>query len=214
MSPAAKAKIRNQMSALFTHAIHHRLYEGENPIRTVTQSPRRKKIPIVLTLQQMIDLLSHIDQETDRIAVLMASVTSLRKSELRALKWCDLDAENAVLNLKRGKSDKYLSKLKTEASRRPVTIPVELVEELLRWRSISRFRTDDDWILASHYKQGKGRSGWITRCAVTFVLSRNGLALKAVSVGIHSGGVTSVLWCPLARSRKSARNSPGTPASR
>jgi integrase len=97
---------------------------------------------VILTLQEMTGVLATIEQEIDRIAVLMASVTDLRKSELRGLKWCDLDADNAVLQLRRGKINEFQSRLKTEASRKPYPIPSKLVEELMRWRSISRYRSD------------------------------------------------------------------------
>jgi integrase len=138
LSPATKAKLRNQLSAFFSHAIRYRRYTGSNPIEPVRQSTRRVNIPVILALSEMISLLANIEPEIDRIAVLMASVTGLRKSELRGLKWCDVDMENGLLHLRRGKIDKFQSRLKTEASRKPYPIRDELIEELMRWRSISR----------------------------------------------------------------------------
>lgn len=155
LSPAAKAKLVNQMSAMFTHAIRHRKYEGLNPMRSVRRSSKRAKEPGILSLVEMTSLLSVLDQHVIRIAVLIAAVTGLRKSEIRGLKWLDMDAERAVLNLRRGKVKRSESKLKTEASRKPVPIPVELVEALVAWRAESPYPQDDDWMFASPVKFGK-----------------------------------------------------------
>ncbi len=51
------AKIRNIMSVLFNHAIRHGICNA-NPIRLVRQSAKRKKIPLVLTPQQIQSLIA------------------------------------------------------------------------------------------------------------------------------------------------------------
>jgi integrase len=155
MSPSAKAKLVNQMSAIFTHAIRHRKYKDLNPMRGVRRSGKRLKTPGILSMAEMTSLLSAIEQPIVRIAVLVAAVTGLRKSELRGMQWHDVDAQNAMLLLRRGKINKAESKLKTEASRKATPIPQELVEELHRWRSISLYRADIDWVFASEKVGGR-----------------------------------------------------------
>ena len=45
LAPASKAKIRNHMSALFSHCIRHELYNKLNPIASVRQSAVRQRDP-------------------------------------------------------------------------------------------------------------------------------------------------------------------------
>jgi hypothetical protein len=50
LAPASKAKIRNHMSALFSHCIRHELYTKLNPIAPVRQSAFRQRDPDILML--------------------------------------------------------------------------------------------------------------------------------------------------------------------
>jgi integrase len=84
----------------------------------------------------------------------MAAVTGLRRSEIRGLKWADIDFQGLRLMLKRGKIGPIESKLKTEASRKPVTIPNELADTLIQWRGRSLYQSDGDWVFASQANRG------------------------------------------------------------
>jgi len=75
-------------------------------------------------------------------------VTGLRRSEIRGLKWEDVDFDRLWLNLRRGIVRNLQTKLKTEGSRKGVPIPPGLAEELKAWRNQSLYRADDDWIIA------------------------------------------------------------------
>lgn len=148
-APASKSKLRNQMSCLYSHAIRHELWDKPNPITHVRQSSKRVKIPDILTLAEMQAIISGVTEPMHRIAILIAGVTGLRRSEIRGLKWSDVDFERLWLNLRRGIVRNLETKLKTEGSRRGVPIPEDLADELKAWRDQSPYRTDDDWVLAS-----------------------------------------------------------------
>jgi integrase len=154
-APATKAKLRNQMSALFRHAIRHKLLVGGNPITTVRQSAKREEIPDILTLKEMQALLLHLPDPLLRAAVLVAASTGLRRSEIRGLKWSDFDFEKLWLNLKRGYVGKHVTNLKTEASRKGIPITNDLAEALTIWRCLSPYQADEDWVFASAAKGGK-----------------------------------------------------------
>ena len=96
---ATRAKFRNQLSCIFSHTIRWELYKGENPIRSVRQSSKRQTIQDILNLEEMRQLLARLDEPKHRIAVLIAAVTGLRRSEIRGLKWKDVDAEKRWLRL-------------------------------------------------------------------------------------------------------------------
>jgi integrase len=156
-----KAKLRNQLSALFSHAIRHRHYASFNPITGPTkgsgvrQSAKREKTPDILSLEEMQSLIAHLDSEPVRVAVLVAAVTGMRRSEIRGLKFADVDFKGLRLIPKRGKVGKWVTKLKTEASRKPVTITRELAEVLAEWRSRSLHPLDTDWVFASEANGGE-----------------------------------------------------------
>ena len=58
-----KAKTRNLMSALSTHAMRYE-WIGRNPIRLVRQSAKRERIPDVLELWEIQLLLSKLGRES------------------------------------------------------------------------------------------------------------------------------------------------------
>jgi integrase len=154
-APSTKSKLRNQLSALYSHAIRHRLYIGENPIATVRQGSKRLRDPDILTLGEMHAILQGLTDPMHRIAVLIAAVTGLRRSEIRGLKWCDVDFDKLWLNLRRGIVRKHQTKLKTVGSRRGIPIPQDLADALIEWRGQCLYRADDNWVLASPTTNGR-----------------------------------------------------------
>jgi len=84
-APATKAKLRNQLSCLYRHAIRHEHWKEANPIETVRQSSKRVSIPDILTLEEMQAILAQLSDAMHRIALLVAAVTGLRRSEIRGL---------------------------------------------------------------------------------------------------------------------------------
>jgi integrase len=149
LAPSTKCKLRNHLSALFSHAIRHELYDRLNPISSVRQSAKRLKIPDILSMDEMAAILSRLAVPGMRMMVLIAAVTALRKSEIRGLKWSDVDFDALWLRLRRGRIRKHQTKLKTEASRQPMTISQDLADALHDWRRECLYRADDDWIFAS-----------------------------------------------------------------
>jgi len=85
LANSSKAKIRNIMHAVFNHALRWEWHD-RNPITHVRQSAKRMEVPVVLTLDEMEELLLHLEEPT-HTAVLVAALTGLRVSELLALKW-------------------------------------------------------------------------------------------------------------------------------
>jgi integrase len=99
MAPSTKAKIRNVMSVLFNHAIRYEwLEQGRNPILLVRQSAKRQKIPEYLDAEELRTLLSELDR-CFRVIVFLDAATGLRRSELFALKWGDIDFENLQIRV-------------------------------------------------------------------------------------------------------------------
>jgi integrase len=155
LAPGSKAKIRNHLSALFSHAIRHELYGQINPIKAVRQSAVRLRDPDVLTLDEMKSILSRIESTAIRLMVVIAATTGLRRSEIRGLRWSDLDFEQRWIKLQRGFVREGETTLKTKASRKGVPLTDELAVAFQKWRAETPYPTGGDWIFASPFTDGK-----------------------------------------------------------
>jgi integrase len=188
LAPATKAKIRNQMSCLFSHARRHQLFfprEGINPIRDVRQGAKRQTIPDILTLAEIRKILAGIDLFPVRLMVLVAATTALRRSEIRGLQWRDADLDALWFNLQRGAVQKHITKMKTEASRKGIPMMPELAMVLAEWRHQTPYNQPEDWIFASPYTNGK-RPYWAESALSNHVLPAVQKAGIKKKVGWHT----------------------------
>lgn len=155
LADATKAKIRNLMSVLFNHAIRYEwLEQGRNPITLVRQSAQRKWTPEILEPAKIHNLLLQLNS-CFRLMVLMDVTTGLRRSELLALKWSDVDFLTLELNVVRSIYLRMVGNCKTEASRKPVSLDVHVAADLWLWKEASAYSKSDDWIFASPHTQGR-----------------------------------------------------------
>ena len=148
-----RAKIRNLMSALFTHAMRYE-WSDKNPIKLVRQSAKRERIPDVLELAEIQLLLSKLGVR-ERTLILLDAGTGLRVSELLALRWRDVDFDNLELNVTRSIWHQVVGDCKTEASAKPVPLDSYMADDLLRWRRQSAYPLIDDYVFASEAMRGK-----------------------------------------------------------
>jgi|SRR5579872_28433 len=152
LAPGSKAKIRNQMHALFNHAVEYQWLTG-NPITRVRQSAQRQREPDFLDIceiQKILDKLTGLE----RILVVLDAATGLRVSELLGLKWEDIDFKNHKFDVRRSIVKQEVGDCKTEASKRSMPLDPYLAEELWRWKLTTPYNQPTDWIAASPYKNG------------------------------------------------------------
>ena len=134
-----KAKIRNIMSAVFRHAMRHGLLPRDansNPIRYVRQTAASQSTPCVLTVEQVIAILSNL-REPCRTMAFLDATTGLRVSELLGLKWHDVDFRRLEINVRRAIVYGIVGGCKSKASRKPVPLDPFLAEVLWKWRAMS-----------------------------------------------------------------------------
>ena len=102
-----------------------------------TPAVRQSKIE-VLTLEQLTILLQHLEGQELYMPVLLAASTGLRRGELLALHWSDIDLDRATLRVTHslelvgGKVS--LKEPKTERSRRVISLPERTVAVLKAYR--------------------------------------------------------------------------------
>ena len=152
-APGTRSKIRNLMSALFNHAIRHE-WMVVNPITQVRCSAKRLRTPDVLTPGEFSVLLSRLGPR-DRAMVLLDGSTGLRRSELIALTWGDIAFERCEIIVRRSRVRQWFGEPKTEASAKPVPLHAAVAEQLLRWRAVSPYPADTDFLFPSVRKNGK-----------------------------------------------------------
>jgi len=153
LARASCAKIRNLMSVIFNHGIRYQVCSG-NPIRLVRQSAKRRKIPVVLSVNEVQQLLDALVLR-EWILVLLDVGTGLRMSELFGLKWKDVDFEANEISVVRSIVMQVTGPCKTEASQKPIPLDPCLAEALRAWRQQVRYSRPEDWIFASPKVNGR-----------------------------------------------------------
>ena len=126
---------------------------AQNPITAVRTSSQRLKDPEILTSQEFRDLVRQLDQR-ERVSVLIAGSTALRRSELFGLRWEDVDFEQKLVRVTHAVVRSVEGEVKTKASKKPVPLPPIVVEELRLWRLASPYRSDKDYLFPSIQKNG------------------------------------------------------------
>jgi integrase len=153
LAPGSRCKIRNVMSMLFNHGRRHELCE-RNPIEWVRQSAKRRTSPDILTTNEVRNLLANL-RFRERTLILLAVTTGLRRSEIFALKWKDIDFEAKQIHVTRSIVQNVIGICKTESSQKPVPAHDDVIEALQQWRVQARYKSLEDWLFASPVHQGR-----------------------------------------------------------
>jgi integrase len=184
LAPATKTKIRNIMSAVYSHGIRHE-WISFNPISKVRCSAKRLREPDVLTPSEFQALLRELPLR-ERAAVMLAGSTGLRRSELFALRWSDVNFFTMEVAVTRSCVRNHFGDTKTEASRKPVPLHDSVSKILAEWRSASLYKSDEDFLFPSLRMNGTQplMPDMVLRKIIRPALERAGVTGK--TVGWHS----------------------------
>lgn len=152
LAPASKAKLKGVLSVLYNHAIRYEWFTF-NPISRVRTSQKRLRDKDVLTPDEFQQLVPHLSVR-DRAMVLLIGSTGLRRSEMIALTWSDLNLRTMEVNVLRSCVRNRIGTTKTESSRRPVPLHPLVLSALLEWREQSPYATDLDFLFPSVWFKG------------------------------------------------------------
>lgn len=158
-----KAKIRKTFNLLFNHAIRWE-FATRNPISGpvrgagVRQSEKRERIPEVLTAEEFIKLDAAL-QPRERVLICLALSLGLRRGELAALRWQDIDFHQLTITVQRSLVDQVVGPTKTEASQRPLPMDPQIATLLLHWRSVSKYTQPGDYIFAADSNRAGRKRG-------------------------------------------------------
>jgi integrase len=147
LAPSSKAKLKFVLSTLYHHAIRYE-WLTFNPISRVRTSQKRLRDKDVLTPEEFQKLVQQLSVR-DRAMVLLIGSTGLRRSEMIALTWSDLNTKTMEVNVLRSCVRNRIGKTKTESSRRPVPLHPVVLSALLEWRQQSSYAADLDFLFPS-----------------------------------------------------------------
>jgi len=139
--------------ALFNHAIRHEWIQ-RNPITKVRASAKRLREPDVLSPGEFSALLGELELRVQTMVILAGS-TGLRRSELVALTWRDIDFDLMQIHVRRSCVRNHFGDTKTEASRKPVPLHASVSSCLMQWRRESPYNGEDDFLFPSFRLNGR-----------------------------------------------------------
>jgi integrase len=148
-----RAKIRAVMKTLFNHAKRYELFD-RNPIALVRQRGRRRRIPEILTVEDVQQLLAVLPAR-EFVMVLLDLTTGLRLSELFALQWQDIDIPNLRIKVVRSIVKQRVGRCKTEMSKKPVPLDPRVAMFVQEWYHRAVYSGPSDWVFASPDTSGK-----------------------------------------------------------
>ena len=136
--------IMRSLGALLADS-QERGYIAHNPVRELRKQRRKKsgqsrdnrklKVGVDIPTPDEIRAIIHAADGRWRPLLLTAIFTGLRASELRGLRWQDVDLKKAELHVQqRADRHREIGRPKTEAGERTVPMPPALVLELREWR--------------------------------------------------------------------------------
>ena len=153
LAPASKTKLKSAFSVLYSHAIRYE-WLTFNPISKVRTSSKRLREKDVLSPVEFQALLEQLSIR-DRAMVLLAGSTGLRRSEMIALTWTDVNTLTLEVNVLRSCVRNRFGDTKTECSRRPVPLHPLVLAALLEWKEQSLYTADADFLFPSIRLKGK-----------------------------------------------------------
>ncbi len=157
LAPKSKVHIRGILSALWKFAMWKQDIPMQvNPISLVTIKDASKRVrqPRSLTVEQFRLLVSHLREPFNTLA-LMCVCFGLRISECLALTWADVDWLSGTLRVERRIVQQIVDDVKTQDSRRTLTIANELLDMLKAWKQTTQFSAPENWIFASPVQIGR-----------------------------------------------------------
>jgi integrase len=184
LAPASKAKLKCILSVLYNHAIRYE-WLTFNPISRVRASQKRLRDKDVLAPDEFQRLVRNLSVR-DRAMVLLIGSTGLRRSEMIALTWSDLDFRTMEVSVLRSCVRNRIGKTKTESSCRPVPLHPVVLSALLEWRKRSPYASDLDSLFPSIWHKGKKplSPDSILEKSIRPALAREGIVGKRI--GWHS----------------------------
>jgi len=138
LSPKTIRNHHGVLSKAYSDAVKWRKTSW-NPTEAVELPKREETVPEALTKEELVILLSAAKDRALYPTYLMAATTGMRRGEILALRWSDIDMEAGSVQLTRSLEETReglrIKDLKTRGSKRNVKIPSVMISELAKVRA-------------------------------------------------------------------------------
>ena len=152
LARGSRAKIRNLMSALFSHAIRWEWTE-QNPIKSVRQSAKRMRTPDVLTPTRLWHCSKNCQNLFERGRTGRFHRFETWRIDRAAMGGCGLrEPRNPCSPFSR---DDGPGRSEDGSSAKDVPLDAALAESLLKLRLVGPYNRETDWVFASPTMKGK-----------------------------------------------------------
>ncbi len=158
-------------------ALQRAVQEGlirTNPAVGCKLPPKKAREMQVLTQNEIIRFLHQAKEEGCYELFLLELGTGMRRGEILALKWSDLDFATGELHIERQvyiiKAEVIISEPKTKASIRTVILPPSLLKTLVAYKET----VDSEWMFPSPLDNGRPRNPSSVRKRLQLILERAG----------------------------------------
>lgn len=145
-----------------------------NPAVGCKLPPKKAREMQVLTQNEIIRFLHQAKEEGCYELFLLELGTGMRRGEILALKWSDLDFTTGELRIERQvyiiKAEVIISAPKTKASIRTVILPPSLLKTLVAYKET----VDSEWMFPSPTNNGRPRNPSSVRKRLQLILERAG----------------------------------------
>jgi integrase len=159
------------MSAIFSHAVRWE-FCPYNPISSgipvgtggkrgpsvgVRVSAKRRQDPLVLSPEEVKLGLTEM-QFRDQLLVFLIGALGIRRGEMGALRWMDCNFSKGVFHIRHSyywRRGGHLKDTKTEGSAKPLPMQPALKNALLKWRTLSCYQQNADFVFPSLQANGR-----------------------------------------------------------
>lgn len=158
LSGHSKRYLQSIVSCLWDYAMLRRIIPqtNQNPMRLVKIPGAWENQKEVWDLQlEEFHRFRKLLEEPFRTLVLVQTAWGLRISEVRGLKWKDVDWLGGNLRIERGMIGRHQSDLKTNESKKDLGLSKAVIPALKNWRQLGTHTGPEDWIFASSRLGGK-----------------------------------------------------------
>jgi integrase len=147
-APKTRQHRKILLHTVFNAAVRWELVP-RNPVALarVRGGSRRRRRPLLITLEELRIVLSHLNTPYREMALLSA-LLGLRASETVALKWADFDFDNGTVRIERGSVSRRIAETKTESSEDLLPLGEIVTEEMSRYRERAP-KSAEGWVFPS-----------------------------------------------------------------
>jgi integrase len=149
-----KAKIRNILSAVCSHALRYGWMKIHPIQRKVRQSAKPEREQVPLEVEELQAFFKQLDLEL-RVLILLDVPNGLRCGELFALQWNDFNLAKKTVFIRKSIWKQHVGPVKTKESERVMPLDDAMVADLLAWRRETPYAQGEDWVFALRRKRGK-----------------------------------------------------------